>query len=213
VRAAGLGGEEFGGSLIKGTLKLLYCLGMLAELVIRIPYERRRRRTQIAVDHVDGSERAVIGLMSVGTLFVPAVYALTHRLDGADYRLPRGASGWAGGAGVAILALAVWLFWRSHADLGRNWSPSLQLREGHQLVTGGVYRSIRHPMYASQWLWSTAQALLLQNWIAGWAGLVLFLPLYLSRVPREERMMLDRFGGAYRAYMDRTGRVVPRLRG
>ena len=186
---------------------------MLAELVIRIPYERRRRRTQIAVDHVDGSERAVIGLMSVGTLFVPAVYALTPRLDGADYRLPRGTGGWAGGAGVAILALAVWLFWRSHADLGRNWSPSLQLREGHQLVTEGVYRSIRHPMYASQWLWSTAQALLLQNWIAGWAGLALFLPLYLSRVPREEQMMLDRFGGAYRAYMDRTGRVVPRLRG
>ena len=68
-------------------------------------------------------------------------------------------------------------------------------------------------MYASQWLWSTAQALLLQNWIAGWAGLALFLPLYLSRVPREEQMMLDRFGGAYHAYMDRTGRVVPRLRG
>jgi protein-S-isoprenylcysteine O-methyltransferase Ste14 len=191
----------------------LYFLGMLAELVIRIPHERRRRRTQIAVDHLDGSERALIGLMSVGTLFVPTVYALTPRLDGADYRLPRGAGGWAGGAGVAILALAIWLFWQSHADLGRNWSPSLQLREGHQLVTGGVYRSIRHPMYASQWLWSTAQALLLQNWIAGWAGLALYLPLYLSRVPREEQMMLDRFGGTYRAYMDRTGRVAPRLRG
>jgi protein-S-isoprenylcysteine O-methyltransferase Ste14 len=51
----------------------------------------------------------------------------------------------------------------------------------------------------------------LQNWIAGWAGLVSFAPLYLLRVPREEQMMLDEFGGWYRAYMDRTGRVVPRL--
>jgi protein-S-isoprenylcysteine O-methyltransferase Ste14 len=53
------------------------------------------------------------------------------------------------------------------------------------------------------------QALLLQNRIAGWASLVLFMPLYLLRVPREERMMLERFGDAYRDYMSRTGRIVP----
>jgi protein-S-isoprenylcysteine O-methyltransferase Ste14 len=103
------------------------------------------------------------------------------------------------------------MFWRSHADLGRNWSPSLQLREGHELVTEGVYRHIRHPMYASEWLWSIAQALMLQNWVAGWAGLALFTPLYVLRVPREEQMMLDQFGEEYRAYMNRTGRIVPQL--
>jgi protein-S-isoprenylcysteine O-methyltransferase Ste14 len=68
-------------------------------------------------------------------------------------------------------------------------------------------------MYASQWLWSLAQMLLLPNWIAGWSSLATFLPLYLSRVPNEERMMLDHFGDAYRAYAERTGRVLPRLRG
>jgi protein-S-isoprenylcysteine O-methyltransferase Ste14 len=68
-------------------------------------------------------------------------------------------------------------------------------------------------MYASMWLWGTAQALLLQNWIAGWAGLVLFVPMYVLRVPREERMMLEQFGEAYREYRNRTGRVVPRLGG
>ena len=66
-------------------------------------------------------------------------------------------------------------------------------------------------MYASQWLWSIAQILLLQNWIAGWAGTALFLPLYVVRTPREERMMLERFGGEYRAYARRTGRVFPRI--
>lgn len=68
-------------------------------------------------------------------------------------------------------------------------------------------------MYASQWLWSVAQPLLLQNWIAGWVGPLLFLPLYVLRVPREERMMLEQFGEAYRAYVSRTGRVFPRLKG
>ena len=194
-------------------LKTAYFLGLLAEVAIRLPHERRRRRERVAVDRVSGLERSLLGLMFLGMLFVPAVHALTPWLDRADYRLSPKSEGRVGGIGVVLLVAAVWLFWRSHADLGRNWSPSLQLREGHELITGGVYRSIRHPMYASQWLWGVAQALLLRNWISGWAGPVSFVPLYLSRVPREEQMMLEQFGEANRAYMHRTGRVFPRLGG
>lgn len=194
---------------VTGVLKTLYFLGVLAETAIRLPHERRRRQTRIAVDDVNALERTLVGLVFIGMFFIPVVHALTSWLDGADYRLPEEARGRVGEVGTVIMAVAVWLFWRSHADLGRNWSPSLQLREGHTLVTEGVYHSIRHPMYASMWLWGLAQALLLQNWISGWASLVLFLPLYLLRVPREEQMMLEQFGEAYRAYMDRTGRVIP----
>ena len=198
---------------MKRAFGMVYFLGMLAEVVIRVPHEQRRRQTRMKLERVDWSERPLLVLMFVGMFFIPLVYTFTSRLDGADYRLPREARESAGGVGMIILAMAVWLFWRSHADLGRNWSPSLELREGHELVTEGVYRSVRHPMYASMWLWGVAQALLLQNWIAGWASLVMFMPLYLLRVPREERMMLDEFGEEYRAYMDRTGRVIPRLGG
>jgi protein-S-isoprenylcysteine O-methyltransferase Ste14 len=198
---------------VKRAFGMVYFLGMLAEVVIRVPHEQRRRQTSMMVESVDWSERPLLGLMFVGMFFIPLVYTFTSRLDGADYRLPREARESAGGVGMIIFAMAVWLFWRSHADLRRNWSPSLELREGHELVTAGVYRSVRHPMYASMWLWGVAQALLLQNWIAGWASLVMFMPLYLLRVPREERMMLDEFGEEYRAYMDRTGRVIPRLGG
>lgn len=83
----------------------------------------------------------------------------------------------------------------------------------HALVTQGIYRHMRHPIYAAQWLWGIAQPLLLQNWIAGLAGLVSFLPVYLYRVPREEQMMLEHFGEEYRSYMGRTGRIIPRLWG
>jgi protein-S-isoprenylcysteine O-methyltransferase Ste14 len=196
---------------VNAILKTLYFLGVLAEVIIRIPHERRRRRTRWAVGRVDALERALVGLLFVGIGLVPAIYASTSWLDRADYRMPTEAQRSAGVVGAALMTLALWLFWRSHADLGRNWSPSLQLREGHELVTEGVYRHVRHPMYASEWLWGIAQALLLQNWVAGWAGLVVFTPLYVLRVPREERMMLDRFGEEYRAYMGRTGRVVPSL--
>jgi protein-S-isoprenylcysteine O-methyltransferase Ste14 len=144
-------------------LKTVYFLGLLAEMLIRLPHERRRRQTWMVVDCVSALERLLVALMSVGLFFIPAVYVLTPWLSWADYRLsPRGTRR-AGGVGAAILAVAVWLFWRSHTDLGRNWSPSLQIREGHTLVTEGVYRSIRHPMYASLWLWGIAQTLLLQK--------------------------------------------------
>ena len=56
------------------------------------------------------------------------------------------------------------------------------MREGHTIVTEGVYRFIRYLMYASIWLWGIAQTLLLQNWIAGWASIVLFMPMYVLRV-------------------------------
>jgi protein-S-isoprenylcysteine O-methyltransferase Ste14 len=194
---------------MKPALKMVYFLGVLVEMAIRIPHERQRRQMRMVVDRVGWSERSLVGLMFIGMFFLPVMHTLTSQLDRADYRLPQESRGPVGGAGAVILTAAAWLFWRSHADLGRNWSPSLQLREGHELVTEGVYRSIRHPMYASMWLWGVAQTLLLQNWIAGWASLVPFLPLYLLRVPREERMMLEEFGEEYRAYMDRTGRVVP----
>ena len=199
------------GSLTNSTLKTLYFRGLLAEMLIRFPHERQRRQTRMVVDRVSSLERLLVGLVAVGLFLLPVVYVFTSWLNWADYRLSPRARGRAGGAGTALLAIAVWMFWRSHTDLGRNWSPSLQIREGHTLVSDGVYRSIRHPMYASIWLWGIAQTLLLQNWIAGWASLVLFLPMYVLRVSREERMMLEQFGEAYRVYMDQTGRVIPRL--
>ena len=85
------------------------------------------------------------------------------------------------------------------------------LFRSHALVTNGVYRHIRHPMYAAHLLWGIGQALLIQNWVAGLGGLVVFIPLDLLRAPPEERMMLEQFGEEYRSYMERTGGIIPRL--
>ena len=113
--------------------------------------------------------------------------------------------------GSAVLEMCgLWLFWRSHRDLGANWSPSLEITEQHTLVTRGVYARVRHPMYAAQALLALAQMLLLPNGLAGIGGLLMFLAFYLVRVPREEQMMREHFGEAYTAYAARTGRILPR---
>jgi protein-S-isoprenylcysteine O-methyltransferase Ste14 len=66
-------------------------------------------------------------------------------------------------------------------------------------------------MYASQWVMSLAQILLLQNWLAGPAGLICFIPFYFLRAPAEEKMMLEIFGQEYRQYMENVGGVIPKL--
>jgi len=191
---------------------LVYFGGVVAESIVRAPYDRQRRRIAKTERRVTRSEWAVLAGMVVTLGVLPVIYSATTRLDFADYRLSPRAKARLGGIGSVFLASAVWLFWRSHRDLGRNWSPSLEIGERQTLVTGGVYRAVRHPMYASQLLWGLGQVLLLPNWIAGPAGLGSFLLIYLLRVPAEERLMLDHFGDAYRAYRARTGTILPRPR-
>jgi protein-S-isoprenylcysteine O-methyltransferase Ste14 len=174
---------------------------------IRVVYTTRYKKISVAEDHKTVLDALLTGLPGFGMFILPLIYVLTPWLDFADYHLPT----WAGWIGVAIFALSLWLLWRSHADLARNWSPRLELLEGHSLVTDGVFRHIRHPMYAAHLLWGIAQVFLLQNWIAGFSMLVTWLPGYFYRTRVEERMMIDHFGDEYRSYMERTGRVFPRL--
>jgi protein-S-isoprenylcysteine O-methyltransferase Ste14 len=193
--------------------KAVYFAGILIEMVVRVPHDRRRRQIPKTDQRVSATEYGLLTGLLLGMVVLPLVYSTTPWLNFADYRLSPRARARAGWLGTALLVPSLWLFWRSHRDLGANWSPSLEIGAEQTLTTEGIYRRIRHPMYASQWLWSMAQLLLLPNWIAGWSSLATFLPFYLSRVPNEERMMLDHFGEAYRAYAERTGRVLPRLRG
>ena len=109
-----------------------------------------------------------------------------------------------------MAALAALIMFRlTHKALGRNWSVSLDVRERHTLVTDGVYRHVRHPMYTAFWLWAVAQALSPAELDRRPGGLVGFGTLFFLRVGREERMMLDAFGDDYRAYMARSARVIP----
>lgn len=188
-------------------LVIIYWLAIVAEMAVRAPISRKQRAEPKASRQVTTQEKTLLGLLFLAMFFIPLFYALTDWLDFANYTLPA----WAGWLGVVILAAALVVFWRAHADLGLNWSPSLEIREKHELITRGIYGVIRHPMYASQWLWVIAQPLLLQNWLAGWLNLLIFIPFYLLRVKAEEQLMLEQFGGEYRSYMEKVGAVFPKL--
>jgi len=190
----------------------IYFAAVVTEMLIRFPFEKIRRRRKRIRRQVPPAEWLVLILLFLGMFFLPLAYALTPWLRFADYRWPPAAHAVAGVLGSAALLFALWLFWRAHRDLAADWSPSLEVFEGHRLVTEGIYGVIRHPMYASQVAWAIGQTLLLRNWIAGPASLVALLPLFLVRIPQEERMLVQHFGDDYRLYCERTGRIVPRRR-
>lgn len=184
-----------------------YFVFVVLASIVRVVYTRHYRKMARAKDRRMTADALLTALPALGMFILPVIYVLTSWLDFADYHLPM----WAGWIGVAIFAVAVWLLWRSHAELARNFSPRVELFEGHSLVTQGVFRHIRHPIYSAHLLWGIAQVFLLQNWIAGLSMLVTFLPGYLYRVRVEEQMMIEHFGDEYREYMGRTGRLFPRL--
>ena len=187
---------------------IVFFAGFIVYASIRHVFERRTKGIEKGVRRIDALEKVLLVLVAVGNFILPVLYLFTPFLAFADYRLPAFLP-W---CGSATMLAALWLFWRSHSDLGLNWSAFLEMRQDHQLIRQGVYRSIRHPMYVSIFLFGLAQALLLQNWIAGLSGLVTFLPLYVVRTPREERMMREWFGEEYQDYMRQTGRIIPRLK-
>jgi protein-S-isoprenylcysteine O-methyltransferase Ste14 len=187
--------------------KVLWLIFGIVWFTLRLSPERRSRKTPIQRSARDTREIVLLGASLTGLGIVPYVYLATGFPRFAEYPfIP--AQGW---LGAFVYLCVLGLFYRTHRDLGHNWSVSLDVREGHTLVTTGVYAHVRHPMYSGFWLMALAQLLMLPNWVAGPAGLIGFGILFFGRVGREEAMMLDAFGEKYRAYMQRTARIIPWL--
>ena len=186
--------------------KAIILASSIAMVIIRAPHGQRSRGVKVVKSRRGGLE---IALLTVAWLafFVPLVWVVAPIFAFADYPL-RPAPLF---AGVVCLAVGLWLFARSHADLGTNWSITLEVREKHQLVTEGIYRHVRHPMYLALLVYGVGQALAVPNWIAGPSYAAAMALLFALRFGREERMMLDEFGSDYEAYMRRTKRLVPGL--
>jgi len=184
--------------------KALVVAATLVMVAIRAPHGRRSRTVKVAASHKTRLETGLLVLAWVGFI-VPLIWVVSPAFSFAEYVLGSGPLV----GGVACLIIGLWLFYRSHADLGTNWSLSLEVREQHQLITQGVYRRIRHPMYTALLLYSIGQALVIPNWVAGPANLIAFTILLTLRLGAEERMMREGFGNEYAAYSARTKRLIP----
>ena len=116
-------------------------------------------------------------------------------------RLGIGTAGVAAGLGVTVAA---------RAQIGRNWSGTVTVKQGHELVQAGPYRLVRHPIYAGMSLALLATALVRGD-RRGLVALALFGASFLRKMGVEERFMAERFPWEYPRYRARTPALVPGL--
>ena len=103
-------------------------------------------------------------------------------------------------AGMAVLVLG-------RLYLGGNWSQTVAAKEGHELVTSGPYRWIRHPMYAGGLLACIGSAPVASG---PFVFLLLLLgPLFIWRVGAEDKLLATQFPRDFPAYKARTWALIP----
>jgi protein-S-isoprenylcysteine O-methyltransferase Ste14 len=112
--------------------------------------------------------------------------------------------GWAGATLVALgILFAIW----ARVRLGANWSPAPAVKEKHELVTGGPYRWVRHPIYTGVAL--AAFGVALTGSVFGILIFAVVSILFYLRIDKEEEIMRELFPDAYPAYQAQTKKLIP----
>jgi protein-S-isoprenylcysteine O-methyltransferase Ste14 len=184
--------------------KTVVLIASIVMVIIRAPHGKRSRTVKVAKSRKGLLEVLLLTVAWIA-FFVPIFWIATPWLAFANFPLyPFPLV-----AGSLLLAVSLVLFHRSHVDLGTNWSITLEIRESHRLVTEGVYRPIRHPMYSALLLYGLGQALVVPNWVAGPSYAVAMVMVFALRLGPEEELMRDRFKSEYDAYTSRSKRLIP----
>ncbi len=109
------------------------------------------------------------------------------------------------GAAIAAAGIGFAIWARSH--LGRNWSPYPSLKEGHELVTAGPYRFVRHPIYTG--IFAAVFGTALAQGPAWFVALAAAGAVFVWRIRAEERIMEAQFPREYREYRRGTKAFIP----
>lgn len=142
----------------------------------------------------------------VVTVLVLRIPASRHALRDAQHYLA-GASMTLGLAGAALCALGIGFAIWARVYLGRNWGMPMSRKENPELVTGGPYAYVRHPIYGGLLVAMLGSAM---GGMAVWLiPLVLCAVYFVYSARNEERLMLEQFPEQYPAYMRRTKMLLP----
>lgn len=110
--------------------------------------------------------------------------------------------------GLVNIGFLVWTF----RSIGLNITTTVAIKKEHHLVTNGIYAWVRHPLYTFGGGFFLGIALLSANWFI-LLSLIGTMTLLLSRLPNEERRLIETFGDDYRTYQQQVGALLPRLTG
>lgn len=186
-------------------------LSFLFMLGIRLYYQSKVLHNEGKLEVREGSVSIIAGSLAALTAIVfgaeyllfPETFAFAYAL-----RYP----GWLRWLGVLVLAGGIVILWVAHHHLGKSFHSLVVTKENQVLVETGPYRWIRHPIYTAYLMNYLGGGLLSSNWVLTAVPVLLYAILVVTRMGKEEAVMRERFGQQYVEYMQRTGRLVPRIR-
>jgi protein-S-isoprenylcysteine O-methyltransferase Ste14 len=112
--------------------------------------------------------------------------------------------------GALLTAIGVAFSCWARARLGRNWSATVTVKHDHELIRGGPYALVRHPIYTGMLLAVLGTAIAIGEWRGLLALLIAFVALW-RKLRLEERYMSETFGDSYRVYRAQTKALIPYL--
>lgn len=180
-------------------------VGIICAIIVRLAFEQYNDQNMVLRSYFQSSEFYVLAGVLIFGFMIPII---SHRVfPSVTYETSKIVQY----LGVFAMILAIIVFWRAHADLGRQYSPTLQIKTNHELVTSGIYKYVRHPMYTSAFLLILSSALINPNMVGVSSSLLAFLILLLVRIPKEEQMLLTEFSSKYVNYISEMCGIIPYL--
>ena len=185
--------------------EIVFYISILICILIRCAYQRYDNKKQVAKSYISNTEFLLFVLL---ILFGAILPLFAHRsLPQFNYTVNTNLKI----LGIILSIMTIIVFWKAHNDLGKQFSPTLEIKKHHSLITTGIYKYVRHPMYFAGLLAFLSQIFLMPNIMGNISMLCALLTLVFLRVPFEEKMMLKEFGDNYKKYMSETCRVIPFL--
>lgn len=98
----------------------------------------------------------------------------------------------------------------SRSKLGKNWSLSVQKKEGHELIQDGIYKIVRHPIYTGLLMLFIGNAIIVGDYRGIIAIAIVFISFWFKLL-KEEKILIEIFGKRYEEYKTRTKALIPFL--
>jgi protein-S-isoprenylcysteine O-methyltransferase Ste14 len=115
---------------------------------------------------------------------------------------------WQNMLGLALYVIGLTIAIVAQYMLQRSYAPTLVIREDHQLVTHGIYRYTRHPVYLGVIIAIVGLPIFASS-LYGLLIMFALIPIFLYRIKMEERLLTEEFGDAYQTYQETTSKLVP----
>jgi len=110
---------------------------------------------------------------------------------------------------IALVSGSIWIVVAAVRTLGRQWSLTARVIEGHELMTAGPYRLVRHPIYSGMLGMLVATGIALTRWWWLPIGVAVYVAGTLIRTRAEEGLLREQFGAAYDAYAAGVPALIP----